>query len=241
MNARCAALLLFATPLLAQQFTAELWSGIRPVYARTLQHPFLRGLADGTLPREKFQFYLVQDRLYLRAFAQSLNILASKAPREEWAATLSRHAIDTLAEERALHDGILKSWGVSPRDAGSAEMAPSNRAYSNHILASVQALGFTEGLAAVLPCYWIYLEVGRELVRRGSKDPDYQRWIDNYSAAEYEKTVRQVLAMMDQSAQLAAPAQREEARRLFALSARYEYMFWDMAWRLEQWPPGADR
>lgn len=224
-------------PLAAQEFTQQLWNPIRPIYAQTLQHPFLTGLADGTLPRESFEFYLIQDILYLRSFAQALNILAARSPREDWALTLSRHAIDALQEERELHGKILVSYGITPGRIAAAEKAPTTLAYTNHLLASVQLYSFTEGLAAMLPCYWIYLEVGKELVRHGSKNKDYQRWIDQYAGDAYAVTVRQMLAIVDESARTASPQARQSAHRLFTLSARYEYLFWDMAWRREAWKP----
>jgi thiaminase/transcriptional activator TenA len=229
-------LVVAALSALAQPFSAELWKSAQPVYEKTLRHPFLTGLSDGSLPRDRFQFYLIQDSLYLRAYSQALNILASKAPNERWAATLSKHSIDAIEAERALHDQILSAYGVAPAMRDNARMAPSNRAYVNHLLASVERLSFTEGLAAMLPCYWIYQEVGMHLKRRGSKDPAYQRWIDQYASAEYAATVKQVIAMIDESAQSASPAERRSAVELFLLSARYEYMFWDMAWRQERWP-----
>jgi thiaminase/transcriptional activator TenA len=89
----------------------------------------------------------------------------------------------------------------------------------------------------VLPCYWIYWEVGKELVKKGSKDPDYQRWINQYAGEEYGNVVRQVLDMMNAEAARLDAESRRAAKNLFLLSARYEYMFWDMAWREEQWPP----
>jgi thiaminase/transcriptional activator TenA len=233
-------LLLFALaalPVFAQPLTPELWKAARPIYEKTLSHPFLTGLADGSLPRDRFQFYLIQDSLYLRAYSQALNILASKAPHERWAATLSQHSIDAIEAERALHDRILAGYGVTTAMRASAIMAPSNRAYVNHLLVSVERLSFTEGLAAMLPCYWIYQEVGMHLKQRGSKDAAYQRWIDQYASAEYAATVKQVLAMLDESSLSAPPEQRESAVRLFVLSARYEYMFWDMSWRQERWLP----
>jgi thiaminase/transcriptional activator TenA len=221
----------------AQDFTAELWRDIRPIYAKTLDHPFLKGIADGTLPRERFQFYLVQDGLYLRAFSQGLSVLASKAPKEEWALKLAEHSIEAIQAERQMHEKILGSYGVTPQMAAAAEMAPTTRAYTNHFLASVERLSFVEGLASMLPCYWIYLEVGKELIKKGSKNKDYQRWIEQYGRAEYEKSVKQALAIMNEAARGATEEQRRSARRLFTLSARYEWMFWDMAWRQERWQP----
>lgn len=218
--------------LLAPDFTATLWRDAAPVYQQTLRHPFLEGLTTGKLPREAFDFYLRQDSLYLRSFAQALHALAAKAPKEDWAATLARHATEAIEAERQLHRSLL----APSREKAPVEMAPTNRAYTNHLLASVSRLSFTEGLAAMLPCYWIYWEVGKDLKRRGSADPSYAKWIDQYSAPEYGATVNEVLAMMNESAAAASAAERESARKLFLLSVRYEYMFWDMAWRQERWP-----
>jgi thiaminase/transcriptional activator TenA len=218
-------------------FTDELWSEIRPVYEKTLEHPFLKGLSDGTLPRSRFEFYLLQDSHYLRAFGQALSVLAAKAPREQWAITLNEHAAGALKAERQLHEQILASYGLSKSRVQKVTVAPSNYAYTTHLLATVHRRPFAEGLAAVLPCYWIYWEVGKELVKKGSKDPDYQRWINQYAGEEYGNVVRQVLDMMNAEAARLDAESRRAAKNLFLLSARYEYMFWDMAWREEQWSP----
>ena len=232
------ALFLAAPAVCAQRpFTEELWTSVHAIYSRTLEHPFLKGLADGSLPRSRFEFYLIQDELYLRAFAQALSILASKAPREEWAMTLNQHAAAAIQAERELHDSILKAFGVPAQKVRTAAMAPTNLAYTNHLLAAAHQRSFGEGLAAVLPCYWIYWEAGKELKKRGSKDPQYQRWIDMYSGEEYGKVVRQVLDMMNAESGGMTPEARHAAARLFEISSRYEWMFWDMAWREEAWPP----
>jgi thiaminase/transcriptional activator TenA len=223
--------LLLAPVLAAAPLTSEMWAASQPVYQQTLAHPFLKGLSDGSLPESRFQFYLQQDALYLRAFAQALSLLAAKAPREDWAITLNQHAAGAIQVERQLHETLLKN---APR---VTKMAPSNYAYTNHLLATAYQGTFAEGLAAVLPCYWIYWEVGKELKRRGSKHAAYQRWIDQYSGEEYGKVVRQVLDMMNAEGEASAPALRRRLVELFATSARYEYLFWDMAWKEEQWQP----
>ena len=153
------AALVLAAALADTSFTDRLWRDIAPVYQKILAHPYLKGLVDGTLPRSRFDFYLIQDAQYLRAFGQALNVLASKAPREEWAIVLSRHSIEALEVERQLHQSLLKE----AKPTGPATVAPSNYAYTNHLLATVHRGTFAEGLAAVLPCYWIYAEVGKEL------------------------------------------------------------------------------
>lgn len=215
-----------------EKFTAELWRAIEPIYSKTLAHPFLKGLTDGTLPRGRFQYYLAQDSLYLRAFGQVLNLLAARAPRPDWAVTLSEHSVAAVKEEREMYQTILASYGAKP----APRMSPTNLAYTNHLFASAARFGFLEGMCAVLPCYWIYWEVGKELARRGSPDRDYQRWITQYSGGDYGKTVHQALDIANEASE-ASVSVRTLARDLFETSARYEYMFWDMAWREESWLP----
>jgi len=225
-----------AVLLLAAALTGEMWSAIEAVYAKTLAHPFLTGLTTGKLSRDRFQFYLMQDAHYLGAFGEALRLLAEKAPRADWAATLRKHAEESIAVEKQLHDSVLASYGVGEREMKRTEMAPANYAYTNHLLATVRGGSFRDGLAAMLPCYWIYWEVGKELKKRGSPNRDYQRWIDQYADEGYGASVRQVMEMMDSEGEKMSAEERRRAVRLFVRSAQYEYMFWDMAWRKEQWP-----
>lgn len=213
------------------RFSAELWNAIGPVWQAILKHPFLAGLADGTLPRARFQFYLRQDALYLEAFSRALNVLASKAPRTAWMLAFAKDAIESIEAEQQMHRDLLGPG------AADTEMAPVNYAYTNHLMVAVERGSFLEGLCALLPCYWIYWEVGRQLVKRGSKNKEYQRWIDQYSSEAYGKTVERVLAVTDEEARAANFAVRQRARGLFVLSARYEYQFWDSAWKQERWLP----
>jgi len=220
-------------------FADECWRRAAPVYARALEHPFLKGMSDGTLAKEKFRFYMQQDLLYLREFSRLLLELAAKAPRGDWARTLGRHAMEAIEEEAALHGEILGMPRGKAGDAGPRlEMAPTNAAYVNHLRASVLRGGFLEGMAAVLPCYWIYLEVGRELAKKGSPVPEYQKWIRQYAGEPYGKSVKEALAIFNAAAAQAGAAERGKALEAFERSARYEWMFWDMAWRMETWPPG---
>jgi thiaminase/transcriptional activator TenA len=150
---------------------------------------------------------------------------------------LNQHALNSVKEEETLHQSILRAYGVPLEKSRGTPMAPVNYAYTNHIMATALREPFAYGLAAVLPCYWIYLEVGKELRKRGSKDPEYQKWIDSYSSEGYAQEVADVLAIMNAEAARLDPASRQAVRELFKTSARYEWMFWDMAWREEKWLP----
>ncbi len=217
-------------------FTAELWKSIEPIYAAILRHPFLRGLTDGSLPRESFQFYAVQDALYLREFARALSIAAARAPQGDWIIMFNEHAAGALKVERALHESFFREWGLSQQEVTETPLAPTNLAYTSYLLAVAYAAPFHEVLAALLPCYWIYWEVGRELERSGSPDPLYSRWIGTYASEEFGSLVRAVLDATDATAARLQASERDAMFRHFAMTSRYEWMFWEMGYRRESWP-----
>jgi thiaminase/transcriptional activator TenA len=217
-------------------FTGELWAAGESVVRQILVHPFLTGLTDGSLDRGSFRFYVVEDAHYLTEFARALSIAASKAPRDEWIVAFNRDAIASLEAERALHESYFRDFGLSEEELRSRPPAPTTLAYTSYLLATAHGSPFPETLSALLPCYWIYAEVGKALSARGSPQPLYQRWIDNYSSDEYMKTVEAILAIMDEVAKEEGPASRGRMIRHFLTTSRYEWMFWDMGYRQEGWP-----
>jgi len=217
-------------------FTDELWHAIETIYAAILRHPFLTGLSDGSLSRDSFQFYAVQDALYLREFARGLSIAAARAPRDEWIIMFNEHAAEALRVERALHEGFFQELGLSPDDVAATPLAPTNAAYTSYLLAVAYGRPFHEAVAALLPCYWIYWEVGKALERAGSADPLYTRWIGTYASEAFGDVVRAVLAATNLMAGPLTAAERDAMRRHFVTTSRYEWMFWDMGWRREAWP-----
>jgi thiaminase/transcriptional activator TenA len=217
-------------------FTDELWQSITPIYAAILRHPFLRGLTDGSLARDAFQSYVIQDAHYLRDFARALSIAAARAPREDWIIMLNEHSAGALRVERSLHETFFREFGLSEKDVAAVPYAPTNLAYTSYLLAVAYGAPFHEGLAALLPCYWIYWEVGKELERAGSRDPLFGRWIATYASEEFGSVVRAVLEATNQTAAGLTEEQQAAMRRHFVTTSRYEWMFWDMGYRAEQWP-----
>jgi thiaminase/transcriptional activator TenA len=221
---------------MSDRFTGELWRGVADIYDAILAHPFLAGLTDGSLPQDSFAFYVVQDALYLRGYAQALAAVASRAPDAAGIEMFARHAADVVAVERTLHDSLLADLGIDPASADSAQEAPTTLAYTSYLLATVRGGSYAEGIGAILPCYWIYWEVGKELLRRGSPDPRFQQWIDTYSSEEFGDVVREVLTVADGLEPDLAAAERALVHRHFRATSRYEWMFWDMGYRIENWP-----
>jgi thiaminase (transcriptional activator TenA) len=218
----------------APSLSAELWDGATDIYGAILAHPFLTGLTDGSLPHDAFAFYVVQDALYLREYAKALAAVASRAPDGAGTQLFARHAADAISVELELHGSLLDDLGIPRAATQAAEPAPANLAYTSYLLAAVRGGSYAEGIAAVLPCYWVYWEVGKELAGRGSPDHRYQRWIDTYGGDEFGDVVRSVLAVTDKLKP--SPGERAAMRRHYRTTTRYEWMFWDMGWRQEAWP-----
>lgn len=217
-------------------WSKRLWAEIEPMYAAIRAHPFLSGLADGSLPQDVFAHYVTQDAHYLSGYAQALSIVGAKAPTRTDTAMFARHAAGAIEVELALHSGMLVDLGLDPACVAASPVAPTTRAYLSYLLATAYGGSFVDGLAAVLPCYWIYAEVGKALASQGSPDPRYARWIATYSAGEFDAVVAEVLALTDRIGSGLGSGEEARAREHFATTARYEWMFWDAAWRLETWP-----
>jgi len=224
---------------MTDSFTGELWQGSAGIYEAILAHPFLDGLADGSLPNKAFAYYVIQDSLYLRQYGHTLAAIASRAPDAHATEMFARHFIGVVAVEQQLHDSLLSDLGIDPAIVEGAEMAPTTLAFTSYLLATTRGGSYAEGVGAVLPCYWIYWEVGKELLRRGSPDPRFQRWIDTYSGEDYGEYVREVLDLTNRLAVDLSADERARLHRNFRTASRYEWMFWDMGYRMERWPlPG---
>ena len=218
------------------QFTSELWESTTSIYDSILSHPFLVELVNGSLPEDRFRFYVIQDALYLSEFARVLNVAAALAPKDEWTVTFSEHAKIVLHGERSLHEQFFKHWNLNKEDVYSKPMSPTNLAYTSYLHATAYTKPFHELLGALLACYWIYWEIGKKLEQLGSKSELYQRWINTYSSKEYATICNSAIDIMNQVASELSPQSKINVRNHFMICSRYEYMFWDSAYRLEAWP-----
>lgn len=210
-----------------------LWATMRPVYDRILDHPFVTGLTDGTLPLESFAYYVAQDSHYLRDYARALALVGAKAPDEGVLAMFAAHAQGAVAVEKQLHAGFVAELSTTYPDVLAQPVSPTTLAYTSYLLRVCHQGSFSEGLAAVLPCYWIYAAVGSALLARSSPNPFYARWIATYGGEEFGAIVEQVLDLVDVVAVGdALPAMHGHV----LTTARYEWMFWDAGLRRESWP-----
>lgn len=217
-------------------WTGRLWSEIEPVYDSILAHPFIKGLTTGELSTDSFVYFISQDTHYLQEYVRTLLTLAAKAPDFAASKMLTTHAAAAASAETGLHAELMTELGRDPAELLAFDVRPTTRAYTTYLTSTAFSGSFADGLAAVIPCFWIYAEVGEHLQQAGSPSPVYQRWIDSYGSAEYLSEVLLALDLTDQvGADLGAQAEAR-ARQHFLMAARYEWMFWDAAHRLEAWP-----
>jgi thiaminase (transcriptional activator TenA) len=217
-------------------FRARMWTAMEDVFGRILGHPFLAGLTDGSLPRPAFAHYVIQDAHYLVDYARALALVGAKAPDAQALAMFAGHARGAIEVERSLHTSLFRDMGITDDEVRGTPVMPTTLAYTSYLLRSCHQGSFAEGLAAVLPCYWIYAEVGAALLARASPDPLYARWIGTYGGEEFGKIVADVLALVDRVGDTASASERAAMREHVVTTSRYEWMFWDAAWRREVWP-----
>lgn len=217
-------------------WTGTLWNENVRTYEAILEHPFIQGLTSGNLEPAAFLRFLSQDAHYVREYVRALTALASKAPDYPMVGMLIEHAAGGVAAESALHAALVEDLGADIAELELVEPTPTTEAYVNYIGAKVHGGSFVEGLASVLPCMWVYAEVGAHLVSLGSPNPVYQRWIDNYAGDSYAAEVRAMLDLVDALEPDLGRAELEGASAAFAMAGRYEWMFWDSAFAGEAWP-----
>lgn len=218
-------------------FARELQVRYAAIFARAHNHPFVRGIGDGSLPVERFRFYIEQDYVFLREYARVLALAVAKGHDLPGMGRFAELLHATLQVEMALHRGYAAKFGIAAAELDAVEAAPTTYAYTRHLLATAYAGSLAEIACALLPCQWGYGEIGRALAAAGAPAdrPLYAEWIAMYAGAEYHDLVAGLVAAFDDLAVQEGDAGRQRLAEIFLLSARYEHAFWEMSWRMAQW------
>jgi thiaminase/transcriptional activator TenA len=218
-------------------FFAALCAENEEIHHLGLAHPTVRGIGAGTLPEETFRFYIEQDYQFLVRYIRVIAQAVAVSPDLPTATQLATLLHGTLAIEIDALVDLYAAFGGARERLDTVTPAPGCQAYTDHLLATAARGELVVILAAILPCQWGYREIGRMLQRAGlPDDPRFARWIEEYASDEYGALVDWAIERFEALAVEAGPAAREQARRAFALSTRYELGFWEMAWTRQQWP-----
>ncbi|MCH7401766.1 TenA family protein [Belliella kenyensis] len=216
------------------KWSDEAWARIQPIYQKILDLDFNTQLANGTLDKEKFKFYMAQDAYYLGEFGKALSAISSRMRDLDDVLAYSNFATGAIVVERALHEGYFKTLGV-PDDV---KPTPTCLLYTNFLLNHAAYSSVEVALAAVLPCFWIYKRVGDyiyELQQDVSINP-YKEWIDTYAGEEFASSVERAISITDKLADSSNSIQKESMHLAFERATKLEWMFWDSAFKMEKWP-----
>lgn len=205
------------------------WQRTAHIYDEIITMPFIKELIAGTLPIEKFRFYITQDALYLEQFGRALSLIAGRAYTVEQVLQYTRFAEGAIVVENALHAAYFKQYEITEKTT----VSPSCHHYTSYLIGTCAVAPVEVAMAAVLPCFWIYKRVGDYIyAQQTAADHPYSNWIDTYAGEAFGDLVKKAIAFCDA---VATPAQEEAMHAAYEKACKLEFMFWDSAYKLEKW------
>lgn len=199
---------------------AQWWEHIRELRDGIDELPFVTGLGDGTIDRDAFLWYLAQDALYLRDYSRVLADASRLAPTAEEQAFWAGSAQGAIAAELQLHESWLTSEAIE-----GARPSDTTTAYLNHLLACAARGDYPVLIAAALPCFWLYQDVGTRLHPLSHPRHPYRSWLDTYADPAFEASTRRAIDIVTQVAAAVDETKRAEMREAFRASAAHEHAF----------------
>jgi thiaminase/transcriptional activator TenA len=214
----------------AEPFSAQLRRAADPIWRAQHEHPFVRGVGDGTVAMDGFARYVRQDYVFLVEYARLLALGVARAPDLATMRRFADLAQAILGEEMELHRAFAREFGIAESDLEAEEAAPATRAYTDFLLRTATLGSFSELAAALLPCMWGYAEIGQRLAERDPPpaDPRCARWIATYADPEFETLAAWCRGLVDRLAADAGEAELARMRRAFLVCSEHELAFWDV-------------
>jgi thiaminase/transcriptional activator TenA len=221
---------------MAERLSELLRQKVAGIWEAQHQHPFVRGIGDGTLGLERFQFWLRQDYVFLIEYARLLGLAAARSPDLETMVCFARLLKETLETEMSLHRAYAAEFGINCEELEQESSAPATRAYTDFLLRIATTGDFVELVAALLPCMWGFSEIGQQLATQPApSEKRYARWIAMYSSREFAELAQWCRDLLDSLAAGLPERDLQKLEAAFLTSSRYEWQFWEMAWKMERW------
>ena len=201
------------------------------------EHPFVRGIADGSLDKEKFKYYMIQDYLYLIDYTKVFAVGAAKGRDLETMGLFAGYTHAILDGEMEIHRGYMKRLGISLEEAERAQPALDNLSYTSYMLRVAYEEGEAEVAAAILACAVSYEEIAGRIVKEHPEaltHPFYGEWVSGYAAPEYHEQNQALIALTNRLTAGYSEVQLRHLEEIFVNCSRYEAAFWDMAWEMRR-------
>lgn len=198
--------------------------------------PFNQELAQGSLAREKFIFYLHQDALYLADFSEALVLTATRLPDNHQSELLIQFAMNAIKTERELHSKILKTYfPVANNLLALHEQSPFCLMYTNYLLRLASSAPVEVAVAGLTPCFWVYRQLGEKAIAQKSANNPYQAWINLYTNPEFSHAVDLVITILNKLADNATTLSKKNMLTAFKRATQLEYQFCQGAYLQESW------
>ncbi|MGO4108433.1 thiaminase II [Paenibacillus sp. YAF4_2] len=220
------------------KFSERLYESSKVIWEQSHRHPFLEELKAGSLDPAKFIFYLKQDYIYLIDYAKMFAYGSIKANDLQTMGKFSELCHSILNVEMGLHRLYAERFGVTKEELERTEPTPTTIAYTKYLLDVAAHGSLSEVAAAVLPCMWSYREIGVLFAAEPGvmEHSLYRDWVLMYSSEEFGELTDWCIGIMDQLADGLPEQELAKLEQHFIMASKLEYMFWDMAYRLEGWP-----
>lgn len=212
----------------AKKAASASWEG-------SFNHPFITELQAGTLDSEIFRYYLIQDHYYLKHFSELYALIAEKTNHPALKALLVENAGNLALGEIAIRETFFSELGITDEEVRATPIAPTAYHYVSHMYRQLLEGTINSAAASMLPCAWLYQELGDTLITKQSPVPIYQRWIETYAGVEAQEHVKLERAILDELYEASPPDEQAQMMEAFVISSEMEYVFWEMAYRKEMW------
>lgn len=206
----------------------DLWQGSIPIYKRILKLPFIQELTKGTLSARRFAHYMQQDAMYLVDFGRALTLIAAKANTTSDIISFIKFAEAAIVSERELHAHYFAQYKIDC----AIEKNNACFAYTHYLISTAATRSLEESVAAVLPCFWIYRDVGNHIYQHSGTHNPYGKWILNYANEAFSCVVDEALLIAERMYEGASTCTRDRMREFGLQSALLEWKFWDDAYNI---------
>lgn len=219
-------------------FTDRLYESAKEIWEKSYNHPFVQGVGKGTLDQEIFAYYMKQDYVYLMDYVKLFAIGVQKAPNLGIMTKFAHLLHEHLHFEMDLHRQFAAEFGISNEELENTKPAPVNLAYTRYMLHVAHNGTLADLVASLLPCAWHYAETGQRLKEQYGnflESNRYHKWIETYSSEQFASLGNWLIDLMNQLADGKPERELAELEHHFVITSKYEYLFWDMNYRQQDW------
>jgi thiaminase/transcriptional activator TenA len=222
-----------------ERFSKRLFRNVGPIWSKIHDHPFVKELGRGDLPNETFTYYMKQDYVFLIDYAKLFAIGSIKSNNLDVMTKFSKLFYETLNFEMDLHREYAGDFGISKLELEQTKPTPYNLAYTRYMLNVGQNGSLVELVSCLLPCMWSYWEIGKALKRLCGEEINsnpYKKWINMYASLEFGELTTWLIDLLDTLTAGKPENELEVLEDHFLVTARYEFLFWDMVYHQQDWP-----